>query len=91
MIGAADHVRDPEVDVVDDAARWKVGEPSSGHSITPRTAAAGSARAASDVPLGAVALAHGAFVPADPEPAEIVDDRLLAPRQVACQVGVVDP
>jgi A/G-specific adenine glycosylase len=42
------------------------------------------------VARAAVALPDGAIVPLDPEPAEIVDDRLLTAREIAGGVGVVD-
>ena len=43
-----------------------------------------------DVPLGARALADRALVPADPEPLEVGEDRVLGPRHRALGVGVVD-
>ena len=43
------------------------------------------------VPLGALALQHRAFVPRDPEPLEVAQDRLLPAGDVARGIGVVDP
>ena len=92
MIGPADHMRDPEVDVVDDARQMEGRRPfvaPQHHALEPLRQSGRARRR--EVPLGAVALPHGAVVPHDPEPDEVVEDRLLAPGQVAREVGVVDP
>ena len=91
MVGAADHVRDLEVDVVDDRREMKRRRPvvpPEHHAVEPlrqpRLLRSG------DVTLGALALAHRTVVPRDPEPAQVVDDRLLPARDVPRSVRVVE-
>jgi hypothetical protein len=92
MVGAANHMGDLEVDVVHDARqmerRWAFFAPQH-HSFEP-LGQAGVMRCLK-LPLRPLALTNGAFVPVDPEPAQILEDRLLAARDVAGRVGVVDP
>ena len=89
VVVAADHVGDPEVEVVDDARKVVGRVPSSRSSVTPwkRCGQSGRRLAVARLPL---ALAHRPLVPVDPEPAQVVEDRLLAAGQVARRVGVVD-
>src|SRR5438034_8361365 len=90
MVGAPDHMRDPEVDVVDDA-RELIGGAAVGPQELNALEALRQAGGGLAVAGATVALAHRSLVPVDPEPAEIVEDRLLAPLDVASRVGVVDP
>ena len=95
MVRAADHVRDPEVDLVH-RGRELVGrravrakqrhapEPHSALGVLAPDRARGLA-----VSVGALALAHGPFVPADAEPVQVAEDP--AGVLVARRVGVVDP
>ena len=90
MVVAADDVRDPELDVVDDA----------GEVVRRRAVLAQEgdlAEALTAQPLGrlaidvlALALADGAFVPVHAEPLEIAPDLVLAAGNVARCIGVVD-
>ena len=92
VIRAADHVRDPEVDVVDDAREMKrrrAVAPPERHALEELLETGRLRRG--QVALGALALPHRALVPGDAEPAEVGDDRLLAARDVPRRVGVVDP
>ncbi len=90
MVGAADDVRDAEVEVVGDG-RELVGRASRrrGASVTPSSRSEPSASRAAPpsrsarcrrrgVDAAALALAHRPLVPGDPEPVEVVEDRLLA-------------
>ena len=101
VVGAADDVGDAEVEIVGDRGeligRRAVGtgerrssEPDRAVGIAHRPGVERQ-RCGLGVPLGALALAERAFVPADPEPVEIGEDRLLAAGHVALRVGVVDP
>jgi hypothetical protein len=93
MIGPADHMRDPEVDVVDDACeverRRSVVAPQHHAPLEPLRQPRRARRL--DVPLGALALPHRALVPVDPEPAQVVEDRLLPAGHVPRRIRVVDP
>ena len=81
-------------------ASWYVALPSARASVVagePDRAVGVPHGAVSERPLGrlgvdaaALALPHGPFVPGDAEPAEVVEDRLLAAGHVALRVGVVD-
>ncbi len=90
VVVSADHVRDPEVGVVDDA-RQVVGGGAvvaeEHHALEPLRQP-GRRLAVAVEPL---ALPDRPFVPFDPEPAEVVEDRLFAAGQVPCRIGVVDP
>ena len=90
MVGAADHMRDPEVDVVDDA-RQLVGGAAVGPEELDALELLRQARGRLAVALAAVALAHRPLVPVDPQPAEVVEDRLFPALDVPGRVGVVDP
>ena len=91
MVGAPDHMRDREVDVVDDAREME-GRRSfvapQHHAFEALWQPRGPGRL--EVPAGALALAHRAVVPVDPEPPQVVEDRLLPARQVARRIRVVD-
>ena len=79
VIGAADHVRDPEVDVVDHAREVERRRPvvaPQHHAVEPLREPGGSRSL--EMPLGALALPNRPVVPVDAEPAEVVEDRLLA-------------
>ena len=72
-------------------ARWKVGDAvvaPEHHALEALRQPGGVRRL--EVALRAIALADRALVPLDPEPAQVVEDRLLAPGQVPGEVGVVD-
>ncbi len=92
VVGAADHVRDLKVGVVDDAremeGRRAVVAPE--HHAVEALRQAGGVRGLEVAPC-ALALAHRAFVPVDPEPAQVVEDSALAAGDVALRIGVVDP
>ena len=93
VIGAANHVRDPEVDVVDDAREMK------GRRAVARARAARPGRparrpaacAASRWRSARSLCRTGPSSQATPSQREIGDDRLLAARNVPRRVGVVDP
>ena len=95
VVVAADDVRDPEVDVVDDASRagTSASRPRAASVIPLEAVAPPSERRLRRlaVPVGALALAHRPLVPRDPEPLEVGEDRLLPARDVARRIGVVDP
>ena len=97
MVGAADDVCDLEVEIVDSR-----GELVGRRAVRTQQRRLAEAKRTFRVRLAdqvrrlavaheALALAHRAFVPADPEPVEIADDRLPAARDVALGVCVVDP
>ena len=88
VVGAADHVRDPEVD--GRRRRWRAGR-----SACRRPAAASCGRSGRAVlvgladrlrslamPLCTLALPHRPLVPGDPEPFEIVENRFAAALDV---------
>ena len=90
VVVAADDVRDPELDVVDDA-----------REVVRRGAVLAQERDLAEAltaePLGrraievlALALADRALVPVDAEPLEVAEDLLLAAGNVARRIGVVD-
>jgi A/G-specific adenine glycosylase len=90
MVVAADDVRDPEVDVVDDARKVVCGRAVLAQERDP-VEAVSDALGRLAVARAALALPDGPLVPLDLEPAEVVEDRLLAARKVPSGVGVVDP
>ena len=68
-------------------ARWNVGEPSSRQSITPSNRCGSpAARAASRWRSGPLALPDRPLVPADSEPAQVLEDR-PPPRPAGCAPG----
>src|SRR5439155_25927302 len=76
VVVPSDDVRDPEIDVVDDArelVRGAAVRPEQLHALE----AVGQPRGRLAIALAALALADRALIPLDPEPAEIVEDRLL--------------
>ena len=94
---AADDVRDPEVEVVDDGGEL-IGRPSVGaheRGVAEAQGALGVGGADTprrlQVPVRALALPHRALVPGDPEPLEVAEDLLLGAGRGARDVGVVDP
>ena len=102
VIRPADDVRDPEVEVVDDGRelvrRGPVG-PQEGRAVPCEAdgavVALGAARgqrplSGLGVERSSLALAHRALVPLDPEPGQVVEDRLLAACDRPGRVGVVD-
>ena len=101
VVGAANDVRDPEVEVVDDGCelvrRGAVGprERGAGEPDRPVRVAHRSCVERERSGLGmtgrAGALPDRPLLPRDPEPAEIGEDRLLAAGHGALGVGVVDP
>ena len=91
VIRTADHMRDLVVHVVDDA-RQVEGRRA---FVAPQHHAVETLRQPGrprrfEMTLRAVALADGPIVPVDAEPAQVLEDRLLTPGQVAGGVGVVD-
>src|SRR3954452_16976145 len=91
VVVAAVHVGDPEVDVVDDT-RQVVRR----RSVLPQKRRAIEAVGPDLLGRLAIAplppaLADWALLPVDPEPAEVLEDRRLAPRDVAGGIRVVDP
>jgi hypothetical protein len=91
MIGSSDHVRDLEVDVVDDRREMKRRRPvvPPQHDAVEPLGQPGLL-CSGDVTRGALALAHWTVVPRDPEPAQVLDDRLLPARDVPRRVRVVE-
>jgi hypothetical protein len=83
VVVAAHHVRDPEVEHRRRRLRgdrWR-NRPRAATSRPSKRC--GRPRGRLAVALLAIALAHRPLVPLDPEPAQIVEDRLLATREVA--------
>ena len=89
VIVAANDVRDAEVDVVDDRRELVRRRAVLAQERRPFEAVA-ELRCHLAMPVCALALAHRPFVPRDAEPLEVGDDRLLAARDVARGIGVVD-
>ncbi len=90
VVVAAHDVRDAEVDVVDhrrEVIRGRAVLAQQGQAVEP-VAQRSTGLAMAFCPL---ALPDRPLVPRDPEPLEIAEDRLLAARDVARSVGVVDP
>jgi hypothetical protein len=90
MVVAANDERDSEVDVVDDA-REVIRRPPVLADQRDAVEAVADLRRCFAMPLGAFALPDRPFVPADAEPLEVADDRLLAAGDVPRGVRVVDP
>jgi hypothetical protein len=100
VVGPADHVRDTELEVVGHRrelvrrAPVGTGERDAVEADRPVSIADGTVlqRPGGGRPIqkAPVALTHGAFVEADPEPGEVVENRLLALGHGAAGVGVVD-
>jgi hypothetical protein len=94
---AADHVADPQVEVVDHRGEVvrrppvRADERDPGEAERPLLVGLADRRACLAVPLGALALAERPFVPADSEPLELAQDLLLGPGHDAGGIGVVDP
>ncbi len=97
MVGAADHVRDLEVDVVDRRRelirRRAVGPQERRLAEAQRALGVGLADLVRRLPVADVALAlsQRAFVPPHAEPLEVGHDRLGSALDVAGRIGVVDP
>src|SRR4029453_10168073 len=91
MVVAADDVRDPKLDVVDHARELIGGRSVLAQERDPPEAVA--SEPVHGLPIAALPLALGNWplVPSDPEPVEVSTNRLLASRNVARRVGVVDP
>ncbi len=92
VIRPADHVRDPEVQIVDDTREMERRRPivaPEHHALE----ALGQSRllGRADVALGARALPDRPLLPADPEPAQVVEHTCFAAGDVALRIGVVDP
>ena len=90
VVVAAHDVRDAEVDVVDDRRelvrrRAVLAQESDAFEPVPER------RSHLAVPLRPVALPHGPLVPGDPEPFQVLQDRVLPTRNVPRRIGVVDP
>ena len=102
VVGAADDVRDPELEVVDDR-RELVGRrpvrPGEGRGPEAHGALVVALRSARlerplrrrGVQRPALALPHRPLVERDAEPLEVLEDRLLPARDRSRSVGVVDP
>src|SRR5207244_1257526 len=90
MVEAADDVRDPEVDVVDDAREVICGTAVLADQRDPVEALAELA-AGFPVTVLPLALASRPFCPAEAEPLEVADDLPLPAGHVPPGVGVVDP
>ena len=97
MVGAADDVRDLEVEIVDGAGKLvgrravgaqQRGLPEPERAFCIRLADRVRRLAMAHIPL---ALAHRSLVPVEAEPAEVGLDRLGAALDVACCIRVVDP
>ena len=92
VIRAADHVRDLEVHVVDDARqverRRAVVAPEH-HSL--EALRQSGLPGGGEVALSPRALADGAVVPRHTEPAQVVEHALLPARDIPPGIGVVDP
>jgi hypothetical protein len=91
VVVAADDVRDPEVDVVDDACELVRGGAVLAQKRDLAEAIAAEPGRSLGVDVLPFALADRALVPLDAEPPEVCANRLLAARNVARRVRVVDP
>ena len=105
VVRSANHVRDPEVEVVDDGRELVRGAcrrarrsvvPSRASRTEPSSSRsappAPSARAAASAYTSPRSLCRtGPFVELDAEPGEIVEDRLLPTLDGSRRIGVVDP
>ncbi len=89
VIVSPQHVGDREVEIVDDA-REVVGRTTVLAQERHPLEALGQPRGGLAVAILALALAHRALVPDDPQPAQIGEDRLLATGKVSGRVGIVD-
>ena len=89
VVEAADDVGDAEVDVVDHGGEL-IGGTSVGAEERDSVEAVAELGARLPVALRALALAHRALVPLEPEPLQVPDDLLLAPREVPSRIRVVD-
>ena len=91
VIRAANHVRDPEVGVVDDAReveRRRLVVPPEHHALEALRQPGGPRRL--EMASRARALPHRSLVPGDPEPGQVAEHALLAAGHVPRRVGVVD-
>ena len=84
-------MRDSEVRVVDDARQVVGGRAVLAEERRPAEAVAAQLLGGLPVAFLPLALAHGPLVPANLQPSEVAQDRVLAARQVAGRVGVIDP
>ena len=104
VVVPADDVRDPELEIVDDGGelirRAPVGanerragarEPHGAVVVALGAAGLERARGGRGVRLTTLALSHRPFVELDLEPGEIAEDRLLAARDGARRIRVIDP
>ena len=91
VVVPADHVRDPELDVVDDAREVVRRGPVLAQERDPPEPVPSEPLRSRAVDLLAVALPERPLVPADAEPLEVAQDLLLAAGHVSRRVGVVDP
>ena len=90
VVVAAEHVSDPEVDVIYDAGQVVGRRPVLAQQRDAVEALA-EPLCRLDVPRAALALTHRPLVPREPEPLEVAQQILLPARHVAGRVGVVDP
>src|SRR5690349_7102033 len=90
VVEPADDVRDPEVDVVDDA-REVICRAAVGPKQSDPVEALAELRAGFAVAAGTFALPYRPLVPLEPQPLEVPDDLLLPARNVPRRIGVVDP
>src|SRR4029450_9104157 len=91
VVVAADDVRDPELDIVDDAGKLIRGRSVLAQERDPPEAVASEPGRSLAIDVLALALAYRPLIPVDAEPLEVGTNRLLASRNVACRIGVVDP
>ena len=97
MVGAADHVRDREVDVVDCARELirgrAVGAQQRRAAEANRALRVGPADFVGRLAMAdeARALVHRPFVPAQAEPLQVGRDRARSTLDVAREIGVIDP
>jgi hypothetical protein len=91
VVVAADDMRDPELEVVDDARQVVRSRPVGPEQRDPAEALAAQALGGLAVRVLTLALAHRPLVPRDPEPLEVADERLLPAGHVSRRVRVVDP
>jgi hypothetical protein len=97
VVGPANDVADLEVVVVNDACqviRGRAVPPQQGRTAeADRAVGVGIPNRQRRLPvaIGPLALPRRPFVPGEPEPLEILQDRVDRPRHLARPVGVVDP
>ena len=101
VIGAPDHVRDPELQVVDDRRELVGGGPVRAHQRRPvepgravriaHRSAGQRALRSNGIEVAALALSKRPLVPQQLQPGQVLEDRRFSAGNNAGGIGVVDP